>query len=130
LKSCAKIEATTDLKFRFTEAPAGANHYRETGKVDAGLHRAPLPKKPTAILLGRLRPCRRCVTPTNTEIMPQVEFAFPFSNLYAGRASGRVSFPACRAPSSAPMRAASDLVVIRESTEGLFASMGKGVVHR
>jgi 3-isopropylmalate dehydrogenase len=27
-----KIEAKSDLTFRFTEAPAGANHYRETGK--------------------------------------------------------------------------------------------------
>ena len=27
-----KIEATTDLKFRFTDAPAGANNYLATGK--------------------------------------------------------------------------------------------------
>ena len=32
LEVLRKIENTTDLKFRFTEAPAGANHYRETGK--------------------------------------------------------------------------------------------------
>jgi 3-isopropylmalate dehydrogenase len=32
LEVLRKIEATSDLKFRFTEAPAGANHYRETGK--------------------------------------------------------------------------------------------------
>src|SRR5258708_5003923 len=31
LEILRKIEATSDLKFRFTEAPAGANHYRETG---------------------------------------------------------------------------------------------------
>jgi len=28
LEVLRKIEKTTDLKFRFTEAPAGANHYR------------------------------------------------------------------------------------------------------
>src|SRR5207245_1713668 len=27
-----RIEATSDLKFRFTEAPAGANNYLATGK--------------------------------------------------------------------------------------------------
>ena len=33
LEILRKVEATTpNLKFRFTEAPAGAVHYRETGK--------------------------------------------------------------------------------------------------
>ena len=32
LEVLRKIEATTDLKFRFTDAPAGANNYLATGK--------------------------------------------------------------------------------------------------
>jgi len=33
LEALRKIEATTPgLRFRFTEAPAGAGHYRDTGK--------------------------------------------------------------------------------------------------
>jgi 3-isopropylmalate dehydrogenase len=32
LEILRRIEAKSDLKFRFTAAPAGANHYRETGK--------------------------------------------------------------------------------------------------
>ena len=32
LEVLRKVEATSGLKFRFTDAPAGANHYRETGK--------------------------------------------------------------------------------------------------
>src|SRR3979411_613724 len=32
LEVLRKIEATSSLKFRFTDAPAGANNYRETGK--------------------------------------------------------------------------------------------------
>ena len=32
LEVLRRVEATSGLKFRFTEAPAGANHYRETGK--------------------------------------------------------------------------------------------------
>ena len=32
LEVLRKVEAKAGLKFRFTDAPAGANHYRETGK--------------------------------------------------------------------------------------------------
>src|SRR4051795_10983312 len=32
LEVLRKIEASSSLKFRFTDAPAGANNYRETGK--------------------------------------------------------------------------------------------------
>ena len=32
LEILRKIEAKSGLAFRFTEAPAGAGHYRETGK--------------------------------------------------------------------------------------------------
>src|SRR5271154_1958252 len=32
LEVLRKIEATSDLTFRFTDAPAGANHYLATGK--------------------------------------------------------------------------------------------------
>jgi len=32
LEILRKIENTTDLKFRFTDAPAGANNYRATGR--------------------------------------------------------------------------------------------------
>src|ERR1044072_9266645 len=32
LEVLRRIEATTDLKFRFTDAPAGANNYLATGK--------------------------------------------------------------------------------------------------
>jgi len=63
--------------------------------------------------------------PDNTEIMPQVELRFIF-DLYAGVRPARL---VCGAPS--PLVGAQehgiDFVLIRESTEGLFASMGKGV---
>src|SRR4051812_28589518 len=32
LEILRKVEAKSGLSFRFTEAPAGANHYKETGK--------------------------------------------------------------------------------------------------
>src|SRR5882724_2886525 len=54
--------------------------------------------------------CRRCATPTTPKSCRRWSCAF-----------SSTSMPACD-------RRGIDLIVIRESTEGLFASMGKGVV--
>src|SRR5712672_2805827 len=124
LEVLRKIEATTDLKFRFTDAPAGANHYRETGKSmpDSTVR---LCDGADAILLGACGlPSVRY--PDNTEIMPQVELRFQF-DLYAGVRPARL-IPGVPSPIVGADRRGIDLIVIRESTEGLFASMGKGVV--
>jgi 3-isopropylmalate dehydrogenase len=124
LEVLRKIESTTDLKFRFTEAPAGANHYRETGKSmpDSTVR---LCEEADAILLGACGlPSVRY--PDNTEIMPQVELRFHF-DLYAGVRPARL-IPGVPSPIVGADQRGIDLVVIRESTEGLFASMGKGVV--
>jgi 3-isopropylmalate dehydrogenase len=64
--------------------------------------------------------------PDNTEIMPQVELRFIF-DLYAGVRPCRL-IPGVPSPIVGADKHGIDLVVIRESTEGLFASMGKGVV--
>ena len=124
LEVLRKIEKTTDLKFRFTEAPAGANHYRETGKSmpDSTIR---LCEEADAILLGACGlPSVRY--PDNTEIMPQVELRFHF-DLYAGVRPARL-IPGVPSSIVGADQRGIDLVVIRESTEGLFASMGKGVV--
>jgi 3-isopropylmalate dehydrogenase len=124
LEVLRQIENTTDLKFRFTEAPAGANHYRETGKSmpDSTIK---LCEEADAILLGACGlPSVRY--PDNTEIMPQVELRFHF-DLYAGVRPARL-IPGVPSPIVGADQRGIDLVVIRESTEGLFASMGKGVV--
>jgi 3-isopropylmalate dehydrogenase len=120
-----RIEATTPgLKFRFTEAPAGADYYREHGKSmpDSTVR---LCERADAILLGACGlPSVRY--PDNTEIMPQVELRFIF-DLYAGVRPCRL-IPGAPSPIVGAAERGIDLVVIRESTEGLFASMGKGVV--
>src|SRR3954451_20401431 len=124
LEVLRRIEATTDLKFRFTEAPAGANHYRETGQS--------MPERPPrlcdeadAILLGACGlPSVRY--PDNTEIAPQIELRFHF-DLYAGVRPARL-IPGVPSPIVGADQRGIDLVLIRESTEGLFASMGKGIV--
>ncbi|WP_323824940.1 isocitrate/isopropylmalate family dehydrogenase, partial [Pseudomonas aeruginosa] len=64
--------------------------------------------------------------PDNTEIAPQIELRFIF-DLYAGVRPARL-IPGVPSPIVGADQRGIDLVVIRESTEGLFASMGKGVV--
>lgn len=120
-----KIEATTSgLKFRFEEAPAGAGYYQAhgTSMPDSTVK---LCERADAILLGACGlPWVRY--PDNTEIMPQVELRFIF-NLYAGVRPCRL-IPGVSSPIVGADVHGIDLVLIRESTEGLFASMGKGVV--
>src|SRR3569832_2768723 len=58
--------------------------------------------------------------------MPQVELRFHF-DLYAGVRPARL-IPGAPSPIVGADQRGIDMVVIRESTEGLFASMGKGVV--
>jgi 3-isopropylmalate dehydrogenase len=119
-----KIEATSDLKFRFSDAPAGANNYLATGKSmpDSTVR---LCEEADAILLGACGlPSVRY--PDNTEIAPQIELRFHF-DLYAGVRPARL-IPGVLSPIVGADQRGIDLVLIRESTEGLFASMGKGVV--
>ncbi|MCP3397967.1 MULTISPECIES: isocitrate/isopropylmalate dehydrogenase family protein [unclassified Bradyrhizobium] len=119
-----KIEAKSDLRFRFTEAPAGATNYLATGKSmpDSTIK---LCEEADAILLGACGlPAVRY--PDNTEIAPQIELRFIF-DLYAGVRPARL-IPGVPSPIVGADQRGIDLVVIRESTEGLFASMGKGVV--
>src|SRR6201998_190843 len=124
LEILRKIEKTSDLKFRFTDAPAGANNYLATGKSmpDSTVR---LCDEADAILLGACGlPSVRY--PDNTEIMPQVELRFHF-DLYAGVRPARL-IPGVPSPIVGADARGIDRVVIRESTEGLFASMGKGSV--
>jgi 3-isopropylmalate dehydrogenase len=119
-----RIEATTpSLQFRFIEGAAGANHYRETGKSMPETT-IKLAEEADAILLGACGlPSVRY--PDNTEIMPQVELRFIF-DLYAGVRPARL-VPGVPSPIVGATEHGIDFVLIRESTEGLFASMGKGI---
>src|SRR3984885_1933261 len=125
LEVLRKVEATTPgLKFKFTEAEAGAGHYRDTGKSMPETT-VKLCRDADAILLGACG-LPEVRYPDGTEIMPQVELRFIF-DLYAGVRPARL-VPGVPSPIVGADRRGIDLVVIRESTEGLFASMGKGVV--
>src|SRR5215468_12098099 len=116
--------AFPELRLRFSEAPAGAVHYRETG-TSMPESTVRLCEQADAILLGACG-LPEVRYPDNTEIMPQVELRMIF-DLYAGVRPCRL-IPGVPSPIVGAAERGIDLVVIRESTEGLFASMGKGVV--
>ena len=108
-----------------TTYPAGANCYRDTG---VALPKATMDaaRAADAILLGAMGdPAVRY--PDGTEIAPQLDLRFDLG-LYAGVRPVR-AIPGLPGPFSDPRAQKLDFVLIRESTEGLFVSRGKGVVE-
>jgi 3-isopropylmalate dehydrogenase len=65
--------------------------------------------------------------PDGTEIAPHLEMRRQYG-LYAGVRPVK-AFANCRTPLADPRARDIDLVILRESTEGLFASRGKGTVE-
>src|SRR5271166_4534771 len=120
----AAAALTPSLHLSFSTAPAGAGHYRDAGSSlpDTTIKMC---ERADAILLGACG-LPHIRYPDNTEIMPQVELRFIF-DLYAGVRPCRL-IAGIPSPIVGAAEHGIDLVVIRESTEGLFASMGKGVV--
>ena len=106
----------------YEELPAGALCYRDTGE---SLPRASLAQAEAAdaILLGACG-WPEIRYPDGTEIRPQVELRFHFE-LYAGVRPIRL-YPGVPPTLVNPQGRPIDLVIIRESTEGLFASRGSG----
>ncbi len=120
-----KVEALTPgLRLRFTEAPAGVGCYQASGTAlpEATVR---LCEAADAVLLGACG-LPHVRYPDGTEIVPQIELRMIF-DLYAGVRPARL-IPGAPSPLVGAAAHAIDFVVIRESTEGLFASRGKGVV--
>ena len=110
-----------DLSFQ-SEA-AGAAHYKETGTAlpEEAMSRA---DKADAILLGAMgMPDIRY--PDGREIAPQLDMRETFE-LFAGVRPVR-TLPGAPVPLGDPRAQNLDFVLIRESTEGLFAGRGKTV---
>ena len=104
--------------------PAGAFHYKATGDAfpEASFRAA---EAADAILLGAMGwPGIRY--PDGTEIAPQLDLRFRL-NLYAGVRPVR-AIPGVPVALADPRARDIDLVILRESTEGLFFSRGKGLV--
>jgi 3-isopropylmalate dehydrogenase len=104
--------------------PAGAQYYLESGRdiSDESLEKA---RNADAILLGAMG-LPHIRYPDGTEISPHLKMRTLF-DLYAGVRPVK-SFPNVPGPLADARAKHIDLIVLRESTEGLFASVGKGEV--
>ena len=118
-------KAAKGFSLRFETHPAGAQHYRKTGIAlpEATFEAA---RNADAILFGAMG-WPEIRYPDGTEIAPQLDLRFRLE-LYAGVRPAR-AIPGIPLPLADARAKEIDLVVIRESTEGLFASRGKGVVE-
>jgi 3-isopropylmalate dehydrogenase len=106
--------------------PGGALHYRETGTAFSEESFARCDKA-DAILFGAMGwPDIRY--PDGTEIAPQLDLRVRFG-LYAGVRPIR-SLPGAPRVLADPRAEKIDLVILRESTEGMFASRGRGIVEK
>jgi 3-isopropylmalate dehydrogenase len=104
--------------------PAGAQHHLDSGTAlpEATLDAC---RAADAILFGAMGlPHVRGAD--GTEIIPQLDIRFAL-DLYAGVRPIR-TFPGLPTPLSSPRAAEIDLVLVRESTEGLFHARGRGIV--
>ncbi len=120
-----RVAQGAPFSFRFGEHPAGAQHFRASGEA---LPRDTLEaaRRADAILFGAMGwPEIRYAD--GTEIAPQLDLRVEL-DLYAGVRPAR-AIPGVRLPLADPRAKDIDLVVVRESTEGLFASRGKGVIE-
>jgi 3-isopropylmalate dehydrogenase len=112
-------------RFDTTTHPAGAQHYLDRGE---SLPAATLDacRAADAILFGAMGlPHVRGAD--GTEIIPQLDIRFAL-DLYAGVRPIR-TWPGLPVPLASPRAAEIDLVLVRESTEGLFWARGRGVVE-
>ena len=119
-----KIARGAPFVFRFSAHPAGALHYQATGEAlpPATLAAA---RAADAILFGAMGwPAIRYAD--GTEIAPQLDLRVELE-LYAGVRPAR-ALPGIALPLADPRARDIDLVVVRESTEGLFASRGRGEI--
>ena len=114
----AAVSRAGGFRLRLDSHEAGAELYRETGIAlpDRALHAA---ESADAILLGAMG-LPNVRYPNGTEVAPHLEFRERF-DLYAGVRPVRV-LPGVPVPLSDPRARQIDCVLVRESTEGLFAA--------
>lgn len=118
-------EASGAYAFDWQVLPAGAGHYAATGEALPAASVAAARVADAIFLSAMGLPHIRY--PDGTEIMPQVELRMIF-DLYAGVRPVRI-VPGWPTPLNLPEGRVVDYVLIRESTEGLFHTQGKGVVE-
>jgi 3-isopropylmalate dehydrogenase len=112
-------------RFDTVEHPAGAQHYLDSGVAlpDSTLDAC---RAADAILFGAMG-LPHVRARDGTEIIPQLDLRFAL-DLYAGVRPIR-SFAGLPGPLADPRAAQIDLVLVRESTEGLFFARGRGRIE-
>jgi len=119
-----KLAHNAPYAYRFTSHRAGAQHYKATG-IALPPETLAAARAADATLFGAMGwPAIRY--PDGTEIAPQLDLRVELE-LYAGVRPAR-AIPGIALQLADPRAAAIDLVVVRESTEGLFALRDKGIV--
>ena len=119
------LEKRFGLRLARERHEGGAAYYRDTGKdLPQGAFEAA--RQADAILFGAMGlPDVRY--PDGTEIAPHLDMRAAFG-LFAGVRPVR-KYPNTPGPLGDPRAEAIDLIILRESTEGLFASRGTGTVE-
>src|SRR5947209_12351818 len=113
-----------DFRLDFREHPCGADCYRATGS-DLPPSTLEACREADAVLLGAMgHPDVR--KPDGTELTPQVTLRVAL-DLYAGLRPCKL-YPGVRSPLAGLKPRDIDLIVLREQTEGLFASQQGGIV--
>ncbi len=119
------LEPKLGRRFVTTLHPAGAQHYLDAGDalpattLDAC-------RSAHAILFGAMG-LPHVRAKDGTEIIPQLDIRFAL-DLYAGVRPIR-TWPGLPVPLADPRAAGIDLVLVRESTEGLFYARGRGRIE-
>lgn len=119
-------DQSPDYDFHFADAPAGAAHYSRTGESLPAASME-IARRSDAILLSAMGlPSVRY--PDGTEISPQIDLRKALT-LFAGvrPVTVRAGQPT---PLKVPEGREIDFVLIRESTEGLFYTQGRGEVTK
>jgi 3-isopropylmalate dehydrogenase len=121
-----RLAARGGYKLQFDTVPAGAAHYAQTAEALPAASMAAA-RAADAILLSAMGlPSVRY--PDGTEISPQIDLRKALT-LFAGVRPVRI-FPGQKTPLDLPAGKEVDFVLIRESTEGLFHTQGRGEVSR
>ncbi len=120
----AALEKAEAPSLKYQHLAAGAAHYRDTGESlpKASMDAA---RNADAILLAAMG-LPEIRYPDGTEISPQIKLRMELG-LYAGVRPIRL-IPGVPSPLADARARKTDFVIVRESTEGLFASHGKGGV--
>ncbi len=125
LKVLQALESRIGRRFDCVKYPAGAQHYVDSGE---SLPESTLAacRAADAILFGSMG-LPHVRAKDGTEIIPQLDIRFAL-DLYAGVRPIR-TFVGLPGPLADPRAAQIDLVLVRESTEGLFHARGRGRIE-